>query len=233
MRVVLDTNLVVRAARPGHNLGRAILSEALSDRHTLILSNALYFEIYKVLFYDNVRRMHGLDDAKILEFLDALAEGCLTVSTNPLGPGPLVAADPRDDHVLLTAIAGNADALGTNNRHHQGRSPGLRVRDGALSQRAGRGPGQGHRHRSQVHPGRGLRQAGGGEEPGGVPRRGRHRGQAARREELRGRGVDGFLRLLFAGFDRQRRGGDQARRAAASWPRGARSSRSARTRRGS
>ncbi len=39
MRVVLDTNLVVRAARPGQNLGRAILSEALSDRHTLILSN--------------------------------------------------------------------------------------------------------------------------------------------------------------------------------------------------
>ena len=79
MRIVLDTNLVVRAARPGHNLGRAILSEALSDRHTLILSNALYFEVYKVLFYGNIRRMHGLDDTRIIEFLDALAEGCLTV----------------------------------------------------------------------------------------------------------------------------------------------------------
>lgn len=117
MRVVLDTNLVVRAARPGNNLGRAILSESLSDRHTLVLSNALYFEIYKVLFYDNVRRIHGLDDAGIFEFLDALVEGCLTVSTAPLGPGPLIAADPRNDHVLLTAIAGNSDVLGTNNRH--------------------------------------------------------------------------------------------------------------------
>ncbi len=65
--------------------------------------------------------------------------------------------------------------------HHQGRYPGLRVRDGAVSQRAGRGAGQGHRHRAQVHPRRGLRQAGGGEEPGRVPRRGGHRGQAARR----------------------------------------------------
>ena len=37
--------------------------------------------------------------------------------TNPLGPGPLIAADPHDDHVLLTAIAGKADVLGTNNRH--------------------------------------------------------------------------------------------------------------------
>ena len=62
----------------------------------MILSNALYFEIYKVLFYDNVRRIHGLDDARIFEFLDALAEGCLTVPTNPLGPGPLIVAAPRD-----------------------------------------------------------------------------------------------------------------------------------------
>ena len=117
MRVVLDTNIVVRAARPGHNVGRAILLEALSDRHTLILSNALYFEIYKVLFYESVRPMHGLSDAKIFEFLEALAEGCLTVSIAPLGPGPLIAADPCDDHVLLTAITGNANLLGTNDRH--------------------------------------------------------------------------------------------------------------------
>ena len=131
MRIVLDTNLVVRAARPGHNLGRAILAEALSNRHTLILSNALYFETYKVLFYTNVRRMHGLDDARIVEFLDALAEGCLTVSTNPLGPGPLIAADPYDDHVLLAAIAGNADVLGTNNRHFfsEGQADRVAARD--------------------------------------------------------------------------------------------------------
>ena len=54
--------------------------------------------------------------------------------------------------------------------HHQGGHPGLRVRDGAVPQRAGRGAGQGHRHRAQVHPRRGVRQAGGGEEPGGLPR---------------------------------------------------------------
>ena len=66
--------------------------------------------------------------------------------------------------------------------HHQGGHSGLRVRDGAVPERAGRGAGQGHRHRAQIHPRRGVRQAGGGEEPGGVPRRGGHRGQAARQE---------------------------------------------------
>jgi predicted nucleic acid-binding protein len=49
MRVVLDTNLVVRAARPGASLAHSILLETLSDRHTLLLSNSLYFEIYTVL----------------------------------------------------------------------------------------------------------------------------------------------------------------------------------------
>ena len=59
---------------------------------------------------------------------------------------------------------------------------GFEFEMGLFPQRAGRGAGQGHRHRAQVHPRRGVRQAGGGEEPGGVPRRVVHRGQAARRE---------------------------------------------------
>lgn len=117
MRIVLDTNLVVRAARPHASLARSILLEALGDRHTLILSNALYLEIYKVMYYDRVRQQHGLDDAAILDFMEALAEGSLPVVLPPCGPAPLIAADPRDDHVLLAAIAGNADVLGTNNRH--------------------------------------------------------------------------------------------------------------------
>lgn len=117
MRIVIDTNLVVRAARPQASLARSILLEALSERHSLILSNSLYFEIYKVMYYERVRALHGLDDEGILEFMEALAEGCVPVATHALGPGPLVPADPQDDHVLLAAIAGQADFLGTNNRH--------------------------------------------------------------------------------------------------------------------
>jgi putative PIN family toxin of toxin-antitoxin system len=117
MRVVLDTNLVVRAARRRASLARSILLESLSDRHTLILSNSLYFEIYKVMYYERVRTVHGLNDEGIAEFLDALVEAAVLVATHPIGPGPLIVADPQDDHVLLTAMAGRAELLGTNNRH--------------------------------------------------------------------------------------------------------------------
>ena len=88
--------------------------------------------------------------------------------------------------------------------HHQGGYSGLRVRDGPVPQCAGRGQSQGHRHRAQVHPRRGLRQAGGGEESGGVPRRGGYRGEAACEEEQRGGGADRFLGVLLAGLDRRR-----------------------------
>ena len=113
---MLDTNLVVRAARPRASLAR-ILVAALSDNHTLILSNSLYFEIYKVLFEDDVRRLHMLSDEGIHKLLDAIVESSFTVTTKPLGPAPLIAADPRDDHVLLAAIAGKANVIGTNDRH--------------------------------------------------------------------------------------------------------------------
>jgi predicted nucleic acid-binding protein len=117
MRVVLDTNLVVRAAQPDASLARAILLETMGDRHTLLMSNSLYFEIYKVLYYDRIRRQHGLDDGGIRGFMEMLAKGCAPVVTRPITVGPLVPADPTDDHVLLTAIAGRADVLGTNNWH--------------------------------------------------------------------------------------------------------------------
>ncbi len=117
MRIVLDTNLVVRAASPRASLARRILLSALGDQHSLILSNSLYFEAYRVLFEDDVRQLHRLTDAEIHEFLDAIVEGSLTVNPVPLGVGPLIPADPRDDHVLLTAIAGKANVLGTNDNH--------------------------------------------------------------------------------------------------------------------
>lgn len=117
MRVVLDTNLVVRAAGDQAGLGREILLQALSDRHTLVLSHSLFAEIRKVLHYPPVRALHGLDDADIQRFLDHLAAGSEHVSVLSYHIGPLVGVDPTDDMVLLTATGGQADVLGTNNKH--------------------------------------------------------------------------------------------------------------------
>ena len=49
-----------------------------------------------------------------MEFLIAGSE-LITVLSYQFGP--IVGLDPNDDMVLLTATAGNADAIGTNNKH--------------------------------------------------------------------------------------------------------------------
>jgi putative PIN family toxin of toxin-antitoxin system len=117
MRVVLDTNLVVRAARIGTGPARALLLLAMSPGHTLVLSHPLYAEIEKVLHYPRIRSLHGLDDADIRKFLSFLITGSELITVLSYHVGPIVGLDPTDDMVLLTATAGNADAIGTNNGH--------------------------------------------------------------------------------------------------------------------
>src|SRR5258708_11327252 len=117
MRVVRDTNLVVRAVADKAGLGREILMLALSDAHTLVLSNSLFAEIRKVLHYPQVRKMHGLDDKEIQDFLDYLVAGSEPISVLSYHIGPLVGLDPTDDMVRLTATAWHAEVLGTNNNH--------------------------------------------------------------------------------------------------------------------
>jgi predicted nucleic acid-binding protein len=98
-------------------LARELLLTAMSDANTLVLSHSLYAEIEKVLHYPRLRALHGLDDAEIQRFLALLAAGSEQIAVLGYHVGPLVGLDPTDDMVLLTATAGRADVLGTNNRH--------------------------------------------------------------------------------------------------------------------
>jgi putative PIN family toxin of toxin-antitoxin system len=117
MRVVLDTNLIVRAAGNRAGLARELLLLALDERHTLVLSHSLYAEVEKVLHYPRIRALHGWNDEEIRRFLDFLVVGSEHITVIGYRIGPLVGVDPSDDMVLLTATAGQADVLGTNNRH--------------------------------------------------------------------------------------------------------------------
>lgn len=109
MRVVLDTNLVVRAAGGPTGLGRELLRLAISEPHSLLLSHSLYAEIRKVMHYPHVRAFHRLDDAEIQSFLDHLVTAAEPVNIGALQVGPLIGVDPTDDTVLLTAVVGSAE----------------------------------------------------------------------------------------------------------------------------
>ena len=118
MRVVLDTNVLVRAmASPSGPAGE--LFERVAADHVLIASPELLEELSRVLGYDSVRRMHQRTDVDITEFLASVASGATVVLLPTLLPR-VVPGDPKDDLVVATAVAGRADVVCTLDRHfHQ------------------------------------------------------------------------------------------------------------------
>src|SRR5438045_365871 len=100
MRAALDTNILARAAR-GTGPAAEVLRLLTSSPHLLILSPHLVSELSRVLRYDRVRRMHGLDDAGIDSYVAQLQTAALLVSpAAPVPDGGVVLRDPDDDPVI-------------------------------------------------------------------------------------------------------------------------------------
>ncbi|MGA2034661.1 MAG: putative toxin-antitoxin system toxin component, PIN family [Thermoguttaceae bacterium] len=115
MRVVLDTNVLVRAmASPSGPAGE--LFERVSADHVLAASLELLEELSRVLGYDSVRRIHRRTDVAIAEFLASLGGGA-TVVVLPKPLPRVVPGDPKDDLVVATAVAGRADVICTLDHH--------------------------------------------------------------------------------------------------------------------
>lgn len=114
MRVVLDTNVLARAV-PGRNSpARQLLERLLNPTHVLVSSPILLDELARVLRYDRVRAIHGLDDPAIDAYVESIRTASLLV---PMTSPPKVAGDPDDDFVIATAVDGQADVLCTWDRH--------------------------------------------------------------------------------------------------------------------
>lgn len=104
MRVVLDTNILDRAAR-GSGPAAQILFEVASPDHVLVLSPFIVLELCRVLRYPRVRVMHGLGESEIDAFAQAIQSiGMMVVPVSP--KHQVVTNDPDDDAILATAIEG-------------------------------------------------------------------------------------------------------------------------------
>jgi uncharacterized protein len=115
MRIVLDTNILVRANIKAHGPAHEILLTILHGDHTLISSPFLLRETERVLTYPRLQRLWQLTPQDIQEHIDLLEKISCLVS--PLMERPVVIKDPNDDPVIYTALAGKADALCTLDRH--------------------------------------------------------------------------------------------------------------------
>jgi len=71
MRIVLDTNILARATPGRYSPANQLLNLILGSTHTLIVSEYLLAELRRVLLYERVRAIHGLEDEAIAEYVEA------------------------------------------------------------------------------------------------------------------------------------------------------------------
>lgn len=117
MRIVLDTNILARAASGPPSPAGELLKLCLQAPHVLCVSPFLISELSRVLRYDRVRRIHGMPDQAIDQFLLDLQIASLTVDIQDETATGVVAHDPDDDPIVATAMAAKSDVLCTLDRH--------------------------------------------------------------------------------------------------------------------
>ncbi len=114
MRVVFDTNVLVRGAMsPGGPAGAALQAVLEQREHEFITSTWLLQEVEDVLQRPRLRQYHQFDDERIRTIILDFDRVATRVVIGDPPPTPLVKRDPNDDSVILTAIAGEADIICT------------------------------------------------------------------------------------------------------------------------
>ncbi|MBI3647789.1 MAG: putative toxin-antitoxin system toxin component, PIN family [Actinobacteria bacterium] len=110
MRVVFDTNILVSAFIFPGGAPETIYRAALEGRTVLVTSAPLLAELGRVLV-----EKFGWEAAMAEEVVAQVIRIGLVVQ--PTERVHEIAADPADDRVLEAAVAGNADAIVSGDRH--------------------------------------------------------------------------------------------------------------------
>lgn len=109
MRIVLDTNVLLSGLMlPDSTPGR-IVAAWRRRNFDLLVSEPILEEIARVLAYPKIRKRVGWDSEHISRYIALLRFEAEVVSI--AGIEADVPADPDDNHLLATLIAGKADWL--------------------------------------------------------------------------------------------------------------------------
>ena len=111
MRIVLDSTILVRANDAETGLGRQLLLTLLRQKHTLLVSNDMLFEVARVLRYPRFQIERGLTEDRIYQYVAYLREVAEVVTLDPDIPIPI--RDANDIMIAQTAVLGEADFLCT------------------------------------------------------------------------------------------------------------------------
>ena len=115
MKVICDTNVLVRVLlSPGG--AAAALFGLLRQSHRLITSAAQLRELFDVIGRPSIVALHKLPVARQKRFIVRLYKMADMVPLPATLP-QVVPHDPKDNPIVITAVAGRADVLCTLDRH--------------------------------------------------------------------------------------------------------------------
>jgi len=114
-RIVLDSNLIARAVISPNGLAAEILFRVLTDDHLLCSSNFMLAELDRILRYPRLRKVHGLTDAQILEFVASIQVSSFVVDVD-ITAVRRITRDINDDPIIETAIRAKAAILRSNDK---------------------------------------------------------------------------------------------------------------------
>ncbi len=117
MRVVLDTNILARAACSETGPAAKLLDRMQGSDHVLIVSEFILSELDRILRYPRLHRLHGFVEEEIEEFVAGVQAASLSVEFAEGTAKGIVSSDPNDDPVVATAVTGQAEVLCTLDRH--------------------------------------------------------------------------------------------------------------------
>ena len=115
MRILLDANLLIRAAITPYGLARKILHliEA-SQEHVLIVSSHLLSEVADVLSRPRIQSRWPLSGNEIESYCQYLSAAGEEVKIRQLPPA---ISDPKDQPVIEAAVSGRAEVICTGDTH--------------------------------------------------------------------------------------------------------------------
>lgn len=111
MRIVLDTNILVRANVKAQGPAREALLKIISGNHVLVTSPFLLREVERALAYPRLQKLWRLSSQDIQEHVQLLVK--VSEVVHPIIEARVVLKDSNDDPVIYTAVYGKADALCT------------------------------------------------------------------------------------------------------------------------
>src|SRR6266498_1661825 len=115
MRILLDSNLLVRAAITPNGLARKLLL-CIEEReeHILVISAHVLSEVADVLHRPRIQAHWPISDQEIRTYCRYLSNVGEEVSAQLLSP---VISDPKDQAVIEAAVAGRVNVICTSDSH--------------------------------------------------------------------------------------------------------------------